>query len=71
MPNNVTRRGCGSFNPNSRKASRQERRNNNNNSDNSDEDYVAGLAADVEVEGLSSPPKENNTVSTSLSSIQI
>ncbi|GBB86435.1 hypothetical protein RclHR1_12880005 [Rhizophagus clarus] len=35
MPNNVARRGRGSFNPNSRKASRQERRNNNNNSDNS------------------------------------
>ncbi|GET02923.1 hypothetical protein GLOIN_2v1766278 [Rhizophagus clarus] len=89
MPNNVARRGRGSFNPNSRKASRQERRNNNNNSDNSgsdgentvqqkrtrttsdttmDEDYIAGPAADVEVEGPSSPPKENNTASTSLSS---
>ncbi|GBB94490.1 hypothetical protein RclHR1_23660002 [Rhizophagus clarus] len=33
-----------------------------------DEDYVAGPAADVEVEGPSSPPKENNTASTSLSS---
>ncbi|GBB85655.1 hypothetical protein RclHR1_12140004 [Rhizophagus clarus] len=89
MPNNVARRGRGSFNPNSRKASHQERRNNNNNSDNSgsdgkntvqqkrtrttsdntmDKDYVAGPAADVEVEGPSSPPKENNTASTSLSS---
>ncbi|GBB96726.1 hypothetical protein RclHR1_28130002 [Rhizophagus clarus] len=38
MPNNVARRGRGSFNPNSRKASRQERRNNNNNSDNSGSD---------------------------------
>ncbi|GBB94925.1 hypothetical protein RclHR1_24400004 [Rhizophagus clarus] len=89
MPNNVARRGRGSFNPNSRKASRQERRNNNNNSDNSgsdgentvqqkrsrtiseqamDEDIVADTAAGVEVEGPSSPPKENNTASTSLSS---
>ncbi|GBB90689.1 hypothetical protein RclHR1_17710011 [Rhizophagus clarus] len=89
MPNNVARQGRGSFNPNSRKASRQERRNNNNNSDNSssdgentvqqkrtrttsdntmDKDYVASPAADVEVEGPSSPPKENNTASTSLSS---
>ncbi|GBB94537.1 hypothetical protein RclHR1_23770002 [Rhizophagus clarus] len=33
-----------------------------------DEDYVASPAADVEVEGPSSPPKENNTASTSLSS---
>ncbi|GES75480.1 hypothetical protein GLOIN_2v1766278 [Rhizophagus clarus] len=38
MPNNVARRGRGSSNPNSRKASRQERRNNNNNSDNSGSD---------------------------------
>ncbi|GBB88011.1 hypothetical protein RclHR1_14510008 [Rhizophagus clarus] len=89
MPNNVARRGRGSFNPNSRKASHQEQRNNNNNSDNSgsdgentvqqkrsktiseqamDEDVVAGPAADVEVEGPSSPSKENNTASTSLSS---
>ncbi|GBB91143.1 hypothetical protein RclHR1_01830002 [Rhizophagus clarus] len=68
MPNNVARRGCGSFNPNSRKASRQERKKDNNNSDNSDEDIVADTAADVEVEGFSSPPKENNTASTFLSS---
>ncbi|GBC10534.1 hypothetical protein RclHR1_00970035 [Rhizophagus clarus] len=89
MPNNVARRGRGSFNPNSRKASRHERRKDNNNSDNSssdgentvqqkrtqttsdntmDEDYVADTAADVEVEGPSSPSKENNTASTSLSS---
>ncbi|GBB98090.1 hypothetical protein RclHR1_31330001 [Rhizophagus clarus] len=89
MPNNIARRGRGSFNPNSRKASRQERRNNNNNSDNSgsdgentvqqkrtqttsdntmDEDYVVSSAADVEVEGPSSPSNENNTASTSLSS---
>ncbi|GBB99923.1 hypothetical protein RclHR1_36850001 [Rhizophagus clarus] len=33
-----------------------------------DEDYVADTAADVGADGLSSPPKENNTVSTSLSS---
>ncbi|GBB99262.1 hypothetical protein RclHR1_34620003 [Rhizophagus clarus] len=33
-----------------------------------DEDLVADTAADVEVEGPSSPTKENNTVSTSLSS---
>ncbi|GBB96724.1 hypothetical protein RclHR1_28120004 [Rhizophagus clarus] len=33
-----------------------------------DEDYVASPAADVDVEGLSSPSKENNTASTSLSS---
>ncbi|GBB85729.1 hypothetical protein RclHR1_01220025 [Rhizophagus clarus] len=33
-----------------------------------DEDFVADTAADVGVDGLSSPPKENNTVSTSLSS---
>ncbi|GBB90684.1 hypothetical protein RclHR1_17710006 [Rhizophagus clarus] len=33
-----------------------------------DEDFVADTVADVGVEGLSSPPKENNTVSTSLSS---
>ncbi|GBB95605.1 hypothetical protein RclHR1_25730005 [Rhizophagus clarus] len=89
MPNNIARRGCSSFNPNSRKASRHERKKDNNNSDNSgsdgentiqqkhtrttsdntmDEDYVAGPAADVEVEGPSSPSKENNTASTSLSS---
>ncbi|GBB96757.1 hypothetical protein RclHR1_28250004 [Rhizophagus clarus] len=89
MPNNVARRGRGSFNPNSRKASRHERKKDNNNSDNSgsdgentvqqkrsrtiseqamDEDIVADTAADVEVEGPSSPPKENNTASTSLSS---
>ncbi|GBB96366.1 hypothetical protein RclHR1_27380002 [Rhizophagus clarus] len=58
MPNNVARRGRGSFNPNSRKASRHERKKDNNNSDNSGSD-----AADVEVEGPSSPPKENNTAS--------
>ncbi|GBB92512.1 hypothetical protein RclHR1_20180004 [Rhizophagus clarus] len=34
MPNNVARRGCGSFNPNSRKASRQEQKKDNNNFDN-------------------------------------
>ncbi|GBB88005.1 hypothetical protein RclHR1_14510002 [Rhizophagus clarus] len=89
MPNNVARRGRGSFNPNSRKASRHERKKDNNNSDNSgsdgentvqqkrfrtiseqamDEDIVADTAAGVEVEGPSSPPKENNTVSTSPSS---
>ncbi|GBB96488.1 hypothetical protein RclHR1_27670003 [Rhizophagus clarus] len=89
MPNNVARRGRGSFNPNSRKASRHERRKDNNNSDNSgsdgentvqqkcirttsdntmDKDYVVSPAADVEVEGPSSPSKENNTASTSLSS---
>ncbi|GBB83881.1 hypothetical protein RclHR1_10550001 [Rhizophagus clarus] len=33
-----------------------------------DEDFVADTAADVGVDSLSSPPKENNTVSTSLSS---
>ena len=33
-----------------------------------DEDYVASPVADVEVEGPSSPPKENNTASTFLSS---
>ncbi|GBB97279.1 hypothetical protein RclHR1_29560003 [Rhizophagus clarus] len=33
-----------------------------------DEDFVAGTAADIGVDGLSSPPKENNTASTSLSS---
>ncbi|GET02945.1 hypothetical protein GLOIN_2v1783661 [Rhizophagus clarus] len=33
-----------------------------------DEDVVAGLAADVEVEGPSSPSKENNTATASLSS---
>ncbi|GBB98927.1 hypothetical protein RclHR1_33620002 [Rhizophagus clarus] len=33
-----------------------------------DEDFVADTAADVGVDDLSSPPKENNTVSTSLSS---
>ncbi|GBC00310.1 hypothetical protein RclHR1_38070001 [Rhizophagus clarus] len=89
MPNNIARRGCGSFNPNSRKASRHERRKDNNNSDNSgsdgentvqqkcirttsdntmDKDYVVSPAADVEVDGPSSPSKENNTASTSLSS---
>ncbi|GBB87397.1 hypothetical protein RclHR1_13860009 [Rhizophagus clarus] len=89
MPNNVARRGRGSFNPNSRKASRHERKKDNNNSDNSgsdgkntvqqkrfrtiseqaiDEDVVAGPAVDVEVEGPSSPSKENNTASASLSS---
>ncbi|GBB86686.1 hypothetical protein RclHR1_13070006 [Rhizophagus clarus] len=89
MPNNVARRGRSFFNPNSRKASRQERKKNNNNSDNSgsdsentvqqkhsrtiseqamDEDIVADTTADVEVEGPSSPSKENNTTSTSLSS---
>ncbi|GBB92792.1 hypothetical protein RclHR1_26270003 [Rhizophagus clarus] len=35
MPNNVARRGRGSFNPNSRKASRHKRKKDNNNSDNS------------------------------------
>ncbi|GBC10530.1 hypothetical protein RclHR1_00970031 [Rhizophagus clarus] len=35
MPNNVARRGCGSFNSNSRKASHQEQKKDNNNSDNS------------------------------------
>ncbi|GBB95026.1 hypothetical protein RclHR1_24620005 [Rhizophagus clarus] len=89
MPNNVARRGCGSFNPNSRKASRHERKKDNNNSDNSssdsentvqqkcsrttseqamDEDIIANTAADVGIDGPSSPPKENNTASTSLSS---
>ncbi|GBB87077.1 hypothetical protein RclHR1_13540004 [Rhizophagus clarus] len=89
MPNNVARRGCSSFNPNSRKASRHERKKDNNNSDNSgsdgkntvqqkrsrtvseqamDEDIVTDAAADVKVEGSSSPPKQNNTASTSLSS---
>src|SRR5579884_1120117 len=89
MPNNVAKRGRGSFNPNSRKASHHERKKDNNNSDNSgsdsentvqqkrsrtiseqamDEDVVAGPAADVEVEGPSSPSKENNTASASLSS---
>ncbi|GBC09973.1 hypothetical protein RclHR1_09240007 [Rhizophagus clarus] len=38
MPNNVARQGCGSFNPNSRKTSRQERKKDNNNSDNSGSD---------------------------------
>ncbi|GBB97369.1 hypothetical protein RclHR1_02980008 [Rhizophagus clarus] len=38
MPNNVARRGRGSFNPNSRKASRHKRRKDNNNSDNSGSD---------------------------------
>ncbi|GBB93647.1 hypothetical protein RclHR1_22010006 [Rhizophagus clarus] len=33
-----------------------------------DEDFVADIAADVGVDRLCSPPKENNTVSTSLSS---
>ncbi|GBB91033.1 hypothetical protein RclHR1_18120004 [Rhizophagus clarus] len=33
-----------------------------------DEDFIADTAADVGVEGLSSPPKEKNTVLTSLSS---
>ncbi|GES94399.1 hypothetical protein GLOIN_2v1673942 [Rhizophagus clarus] len=33
-----------------------------------DEDIIADTAADVKVEGPSSPPKENNTASTSLSS---
>ncbi|GBC10795.1 hypothetical protein RclHR1_09910004 [Rhizophagus clarus] len=33
-----------------------------------DEDFVADTAADVGVDSLTSPPKENNTVSTSLSS---
>ncbi|GBC08518.1 hypothetical protein RclHR1_08180012 [Rhizophagus clarus] len=32
------------------------------------EDIVAGTAADVGIDGPSSPPKENNTASTSLSS---
>ncbi|GBB89010.1 hypothetical protein RclHR1_15640008 [Rhizophagus clarus] len=88
MPNNVARRGRGSFNPNSRKASRHEQKKDNNNSDNSgsdgentvqqkhsrtvseqamDEDIIADAAADVEVEGPSSPPKQNNTALTSLS----
>ncbi|GBB85661.1 hypothetical protein RclHR1_12140010 [Rhizophagus clarus] len=89
MPNNVAKRGRGSFNPNSRKASHHERKKDNNNSDNSgsdsentvqqkrsrtiseqamDEDIVADTAADAGVEVLASPPKENNTTSTSLSS---
>ncbi|GBB86695.1 hypothetical protein RclHR1_13070015 [Rhizophagus clarus] len=38
MPNNVARRGRGSFNPNSRKASRHKRKKDNNNSDNSGSD---------------------------------
>ncbi|GBB93751.1 hypothetical protein RclHR1_22240006 [Rhizophagus clarus] len=38
MPNNVARRGRGSFNPNSRKASHHERKKDNNNSDNSGSD---------------------------------
>ncbi|GBB92832.1 hypothetical protein RclHR1_20620003 [Rhizophagus clarus] len=38
MPNNVAKRGRSSFNPNSRKASRQERKKDNNNSDNSSSD---------------------------------
>ncbi|GBB98012.1 hypothetical protein RclHR1_31190001 [Rhizophagus clarus] len=38
MPNNVARRGCGSFNPNSRKTSHHERKKDNNNSDNSGSD---------------------------------
>ncbi|GBB88504.1 hypothetical protein RclHR1_15010005 [Rhizophagus clarus] len=63
MPNNIARRGRGSFNPNSRKASRQEQKKDNNNSDNSDSDVV-----DAGVKVLASPPKENNTASTSLSS---
>ncbi|GBB92763.1 hypothetical protein RclHR1_20510002 [Rhizophagus clarus] len=33
-----------------------------------DEDFVTDTAVDVGVDGLSSPPKKNNTVSTSLSS---
>ncbi|GBB95883.1 hypothetical protein RclHR1_26390001 [Rhizophagus clarus] len=33
-----------------------------------DEDFVTDTAADVGVDGLSSPPKENNTVSPSFSS---
>ncbi|GBB93503.1 hypothetical protein RclHR1_21820003 [Rhizophagus clarus] len=87
MPNNVARRGRGSFNPNSRKASHHEQKKDNDNSDNSgsdgentvqqkrsctiseqamDEDIIADVAADVEVEGPSSPPTQNNTASTSL-----
>ncbi|GBB93747.1 hypothetical protein RclHR1_22240002 [Rhizophagus clarus] len=38
MPNNVARRGRGSFNPNSRKASCHEQKKDNNNSDNSGSD---------------------------------
>ncbi|GBB86682.1 hypothetical protein RclHR1_13070002 [Rhizophagus clarus] len=34
-----------------------------------DEDFIADTAVDVEVDSLSSPSKENNTVSTSLSSL--
>ncbi|GBB87292.1 hypothetical protein RclHR1_13730002 [Rhizophagus clarus] len=60
---NAARRG-GSFpNTNSRRANRHNKRNNNNNSDNSSSD-----AADVEVDGPSSSPKENNTALTSLAS---
>ncbi|GBC08591.1 hypothetical protein RclHR1_08240011 [Rhizophagus clarus] len=33
-----------------------------------DEDIIADTVADVGVDGLSSPPNENNTASTSLSS---
>ncbi|GBB99510.1 hypothetical protein RclHR1_35410002 [Rhizophagus clarus] len=60
---NVARRGGSLPNTNSRRAHCHNKRNNNNNSDNSSSD-----AADVGVDSLSSPPKENNTVSTSLSS---
>ncbi|GET02920.1 hypothetical protein GLOIN_2v1673942 [Rhizophagus clarus] len=89
MLNNVARRGYGSLNPNSRKASHHERKKDNNNSDNSDsdgentvqqkcsrtifkhamdEDIITETAADTGVEASASPPKENNTAATSLSS---
>ncbi|GBB86318.1 hypothetical protein RclHR1_12740004 [Rhizophagus clarus] len=47
----------------SRKANHHKRKKDNNNSDNS-----GSNAADVGVDGFSSPPKKNNTASTSLSS---
>ncbi|GBB90090.1 hypothetical protein RclHR1_16990004 [Rhizophagus clarus] len=46
----------------------QQKRTRTTSDNNMDEDYVADTVADVEVQGPSSPTKENNTASTSLSS---